>query len=172
MNFGDYVSIEQNRYGAENEHYTHKVVTKLESNAWVDVPVTGSTEETLHDKMEWVVSCICCGPCETKVLKYRIKDVTLLPSPPSEPAEVCGDDPCIYCRSWVKGACTNDGCWSALADRGERPFFTGLPLRVKGEGQLWINKCILNQYCRFSRKPLFTRKVKLYLFRKSISTSC
>jgi len=76
LSFGDYVLIEQKRYGAENEMYLHKVIGTSESNSWVDVPVQ-STTETLHKvkELEPVVSCICCGVCETKVRKYRIKDV-------------------------------------------------------------------------------------------------
>jgi hypothetical protein len=73
--FGDYVEIEQKRYGSKNEMYLHKVINTSSSNAWVDVPVQSPTKETLHEKMMPVVSCICCGVCETEVLKYRIKDV-------------------------------------------------------------------------------------------------
>jgi len=72
--FGDYCIIEQNRFGAENEHYVHKVIGMSKSNAWVDVPVVGSAVEVLHDTMEWVVSCICCGVQETTVLKYKLSD--------------------------------------------------------------------------------------------------
>jgi hypothetical protein len=73
--FGDYVEIEQERYQSENEMYLHKVIGTSLSNAWVDVPVQCSATEVLHEEMAPVVSCICCGVCETKVLKYRIEDV-------------------------------------------------------------------------------------------------
>jgi hypothetical protein len=73
--FGDYVEIEQKRHGAENEMYLHKVINTSSSNAWVDVPVQSPAKETLHGKMMPVASCICCGVCETEVLKYRIKDI-------------------------------------------------------------------------------------------------
>jgi hypothetical protein len=75
LSFGDYVEIEQKRYGIENEMYLHKVIGTSESNAWVDVPVQTPAKETLHKEIEPVVSCICCGVCETEVLKYRIRDV-------------------------------------------------------------------------------------------------
>jgi hypothetical protein len=75
LSFGDYVEIEQKRYGCENEMYLHKVIGTLESNAWVDVPVQTPAKETLHKEFEPVVNCICCGVSETRVLKYRIKDV-------------------------------------------------------------------------------------------------
>jgi hypothetical protein len=75
LSFGGYVKIEQKRYGVENEMYLHKVIGASESNAWVDVPVQTPAKEILHNKLEPVVSCICCGVCETEVLRYRIKDV-------------------------------------------------------------------------------------------------
>ena len=75
LSFGDYVVIEQKRYRAENEMYVHKVIGTSESNAWVDVPVQSPATETLHKEIMPVVSCICCGVCETEVRKYLIKDV-------------------------------------------------------------------------------------------------
>lgn len=75
LKFGDYCTIEQHRYGCDNEHYIHKVIGTSRSNKWVDVPVMHNATETLHDHMEDVVSCICCGVCETEVLKYRLSDV-------------------------------------------------------------------------------------------------
>ena len=76
--FGDYVEIEQKRYGVENEMYLHKVICSSNSNAWVDVPVQGNATETLHKEMEPVVRCICCGVCEDEVRRYRIKDIVLV----------------------------------------------------------------------------------------------
>jgi hypothetical protein len=73
--FGDYCTIEQHRYGCKNEHYAHKVIGTLKSNAWVDVPVTGFAEEVLHDEMEDVVACVCCGVDERRILRYRLSDV-------------------------------------------------------------------------------------------------
>lgn len=75
LSFGDYCTIEQNRFGCDNEHYIHKVITTLRSNTWVDVPVMKKATETLHDHMEDVVSCICCGVRETEVLQYKVSDV-------------------------------------------------------------------------------------------------
>lgn len=79
LDFGDYCSIEQKRHGAPNEKYTHKVINRLHSNTWVDVPVQSPATEVLHKcaagLLEEVVSCICCGIEEKTVLKYRVKDV-------------------------------------------------------------------------------------------------
>jgi hypothetical protein len=71
IDFGDYVMIEQFRYGVPNEMYIHKVIGALKSNAWVDVPVKLGSEEKLHNKMEKVLNVICCGVDETKVFRVR-----------------------------------------------------------------------------------------------------
>ena len=52
LDFGDYCYIEQRRFGGPNENYLHKVIGRLESNAWVDVPVFWTREEVRHDSME------------------------------------------------------------------------------------------------------------------------
>lgn len=73
--FGDYAIIEQKRHGVPNEMFVHKVVGQLRSNTWVDVPVQSPATETMHDEMEDVCLCICCGVDETEVRKYRVKDM-------------------------------------------------------------------------------------------------
>jgi len=73
IDFGDYVEIEQHRYGAPNEMYLHKVVGAFRSNAWIDAPVYWNSEPTLHDEMETVLNVICCGVDETKVIRVAEK---------------------------------------------------------------------------------------------------
>ncbi|MDU1379749.1 MAG: hypothetical protein E6944_23995 [Klebsiella michiganensis] len=73
--FGDYAIIEQKRHGAPNEMFVHKVIDQLRSNTWVDVPVQSPATETMHDEMEDVCLCICCGIDETEVRRYRVKDM-------------------------------------------------------------------------------------------------
>jgi hypothetical protein len=75
IGFGSYVTVEQKRYGCDNEQYLHKVINRLKSNMWVEVPVQSPAKEVMHNYMEEVVSLICCGVSETEVLKFRIKDV-------------------------------------------------------------------------------------------------
>jgi hypothetical protein len=75
LRFGDYARIEQKRHGCDNEIYLHKVIRKLESNSYVDVPVQSPAKEVLHDEVVEVYSCICCGVDETEVLKYKATDV-------------------------------------------------------------------------------------------------
>jgi len=76
LKFGDYVFIEMERHNIANEHYLHKVIRQSFSDVYVDVPAR-SQEEVIHDSAVPVVSCICCGVNETKVLKFRVDDVTL-----------------------------------------------------------------------------------------------
>ena len=73
--FGDYAIIEQKRHGVPNDMFVHKVIDQLRSNTWVDVPVQSPATETMHDEMEDVCLCICCGVDETEVRKYRVKDM-------------------------------------------------------------------------------------------------
>ncbi|VDA37303.1 hypothetical protein BANRA_03888 [Klebsiella quasipneumoniae] len=73
--FGDYAIIEQKRHGVPNEMFVHKVIDQIRSNTWVDVPVQSPATETMHDEMEDVCLCICCGVDETEVRKYRVKDM-------------------------------------------------------------------------------------------------
>lgn len=80
-NFGDYVMIAQKRYGVANEMYLHKVIGRLKSNSYVEVPVQTPSTETLHNKIQEVVACICCGVSEREVRNYLLSDVTLVPAP-------------------------------------------------------------------------------------------
>ena len=75
MKFGDYVEIEQKRYGVKNEMYTCKVIGCLKSNTYVDVPVKSPEVETIHPEVVDVVACITCGIIEEDVLNYRISDI-------------------------------------------------------------------------------------------------
>lgn len=75
MDFGDYVEIEQKRYGCDNEMYKHKVIGTMRSNAYVPVPVQVPAKEINFADIVGVVSCICCGVDEKHALKYKITDV-------------------------------------------------------------------------------------------------
>jgi hypothetical protein len=85
MDFGDYCLIEQKRYSVPNEMYVHKVIGRLESSAWVDVPVDaadGGCTERNHDEVVPVVAAICCGVSEREVRRYRVSDC--IPRPTHE----------------------------------------------------------------------------------------
>ncbi len=79
LDFGDYVDIMQKRHGCEDELFVHKVIGKLHSNGYVDVPVQSPATETLHKEVVDVVACICCGVDERNVRRYRLDDVAVAP---------------------------------------------------------------------------------------------
>lgn len=87
MIFGDYCHIEQKRHGAPNEMYQHKVIGRLRSNTWVDVPVQSPATETMHGYITDVIACICCGVQEREVRYYRAGDCRPTPETPVEPVE-------------------------------------------------------------------------------------
>ena len=73
IDFGDYVEIEMNRYGAKNEFYLHKVVGAFRSNSWIDAPLHWDSEPQTHRSMETVLNVIQCGIDETKVIRVAEK---------------------------------------------------------------------------------------------------
>lgn len=75
IDFGDYISVEQKRYGTDNEKYSHKVIEVTNSNCWVDVPVESPATESRHGIVSKVIRCVCCGVDETEVLRFRYEDV-------------------------------------------------------------------------------------------------
>lgn len=77
IDFGDFVCIEQKRYGGDNVVYLYKVVARLHSNAYVDVPVKSPAKEIVHNKCDVILSCVQCGPYEKEILNYREFDVFL-----------------------------------------------------------------------------------------------
>lgn len=78
MQFGDFVTIEQLRHGADNEFYQHKVIGVFQSNIFVDVPVKIPRTETLHKEMVDVAACVCCGVDEREILNYPITKITIV----------------------------------------------------------------------------------------------
>lgn len=78
--FGDYVLIEQKRFGMQNKMFLYKVIRSFESNSYVEVPVDYSKngeKEIIHGSIVPVCSAICCGVDETEVRKFRIDDVVV-----------------------------------------------------------------------------------------------
>jgi hypothetical protein len=106
MNFGDYCYIEQKRHGAPNEMYHHKVIGRLQSTAWVDVPVQSPASETNHGEMVDVIACVCCGVSERNVLRYRTIDCRPAQETPvddicpttGQPHRMPKGQVCLYCH--------------------------------------------------------------------------
>lgn len=85
IDFGDYVLIEQKRYGVPNEMFQFKVVGSYQSNAYRDVPMDGvDRDKKWHPHVVDVLNVICCGIDETKVDTVRKADVRLIKSRHSE----------------------------------------------------------------------------------------
>lgn len=76
LDFGDYCSIEQKRYGTDNEIYKYKVIGGGNANYYRAVPVDGCEPHNSHGDMCEVVKVICCGVCEEKVETFRLQDVS------------------------------------------------------------------------------------------------
>lgn len=74
LDFGDYCTIKQKRHGAENVHYVYKVIGRLSSNSYVDVPVQTPEENVKHSEVVPVLRCICCGVWEETVSRFRVED--------------------------------------------------------------------------------------------------
>lgn len=73
--FGDYVMIEQKRFGVPNEMFMHKVIGRLGSNMYFDIPAATHLGMKHAGEVVDVVRVICCGIDETKVLTFRVEDV-------------------------------------------------------------------------------------------------
>lgn len=134
--FGDYAIIEQKRHGVPNEMFVYKVIGQLRSNTWVDVPVQSPATETLHEEMDDVCWCICCGVDETKVRAYRVKDMqrsnlspnggeaTALALTLEKSREASGCPAGVDLQDWVKQlAAENVALKSAITDHSHSVHF-------------------------------------------------
>lgn len=74
--FGEYVEIEQKRYGVPNVMFTYKVIGNLRSNTYRTVPVDAQNRKPVMGEMTDVIRAICCGVCEDRVEKFRACDVS------------------------------------------------------------------------------------------------
>jgi hypothetical protein len=81
IDFGDYVEIEQKRYGRDNEMFMYKVVAGgLRCNYWTPVPVDANNRGPERGEMADAVRAIRCGVCEDTVEIFRLQDVSHLNS--------------------------------------------------------------------------------------------
>ncbi|RQW19864.1 hypothetical protein EH196_06880 [Bacillus sp. C1-1] len=78
IDFGDYVTIEQKRYGVPNEWYLHKVISSFKSNVWVETPIDSKIKEKGHNEVKEVLNVVCCGVDETKVFRVLREDCVLI----------------------------------------------------------------------------------------------
>lgn len=83
--FGDYVTIEQKRFGAPNEFWDYKVIGRLVSNTWTDVPVSPE-REVRHDACEPIILAVADNLIQEDVRRFRVSDVKLRAKPEALPA--------------------------------------------------------------------------------------
>lgn len=77
--FGCYCYIEQKCYIGKNEKHVYKVIGRLRSNVYSDVPVDANNFKPYkHDEIVDIVNVIHCGVCEDRVERYRLSDVQLV----------------------------------------------------------------------------------------------
>ena len=80
--FGRYVRIQTDYSKAM---HTYKVVARVDSNYYCDVPVLVSIEPTIHAKCVPVLKVIHCGIDESKIERVALSDCELIPTVDAEP---------------------------------------------------------------------------------------
>ena len=75
LDFGDYCSVEQKRYGAKNEHYCFKVIGRLSSNTYIRVPVDDNDDKRIHEGMADVLECVNSAVGRHEIVRFRECDV-------------------------------------------------------------------------------------------------
>jgi hypothetical protein len=76
IDFGDYVEIEQKRYGVPNENFIFKVVGCISSNCFMEVPMQAGVRGNgvPHKHMEHVLRVVQCGIDEEHVVRVKMSD--------------------------------------------------------------------------------------------------
>lgn len=78
--FGNHCEIEMKFYGKEgNKKHLFKVIGKVRSNYYYDVPLNKHTKPAyIHDELIEVVNVIECGIDESEVIRVPLKDIELI----------------------------------------------------------------------------------------------
>jgi len=78
IDFGDKVKIEMKRHGVPNEFFVHKVIGRIKSNSFVNVPIQSPATEVLHSgEIVSVLTVVQEGIHERNVFAVRESDVSL-----------------------------------------------------------------------------------------------
>jgi len=75
LDFGDYCTIEQKRFGVPNEQYSYKVIGRSITNYYRPVPVEAGSSKKVKGPMMEAVKVIQCGVIEEEVETFRLVDV-------------------------------------------------------------------------------------------------
>lgn len=76
--FGRYCKIPT---GYSREMHTYKIVCRIESNAYCDMPLYSRSEKKWHKEIVPVLLVIHCGVCEEEVQRVAESDCEILPIP-------------------------------------------------------------------------------------------
>lgn len=104
--FGTYVKIPT---GASGDMHIYKVIGRIESNGYCDVPIMGKMKETLHSKIVPILNVIHCGVSEDTVIRVALSDCEIV-YPPNDPLTISElremiDKNIAYCiplNEWIK----------------------------------------------------------------------
>lgn len=78
--YGGYAIIKTDFVGSP---HLYKIVNKIDTNSYCDIPICNSSEPRIHKKMEPVLNVIHCGIDETKVVRVATKDCDKIIPPTS-----------------------------------------------------------------------------------------
>lgn len=76
--FGAYVKIQT---GASREMHVYKVIGRIGSNGYCDVPIMGCDKPILHSEIVPVLNVVHCGVCEDAVIRVALSDCEIVPLP-------------------------------------------------------------------------------------------
>ena len=79
--FGRYCRIPT---GTGGDMHIYKIVSRIDSNGYCDVPLTSTSEKTLHNQIVPVLLVIHCGIDESKVRRVALSDCEIVPADVAE----------------------------------------------------------------------------------------
>ena len=79
--FGRYCRIPTDTSG---DMHVYKIVSRIDSNGYCDVPLTAQSTKTLHNQIVPVLLVIHCGVDESKVQRVALSDCEIIPADVAE----------------------------------------------------------------------------------------
>ena len=90
--FGRYCRIPT---GTSGDMHTYKIVSRIDSNGYCDVPLTAQSTKTLHKQIVPVLLVIHCGVDESEVQRVALSDCEIIPADVAE----------VKHRKWIYHEC-------------------------------------------------------------------
>ena len=131
--------------------HVYKIVSRIESNGYCDVPLTSTSKQTLHNQIVPVLLVIHCGVDESKVQRVALSDCEIIPAAdvalvqewisvddrlPEEKVNCIVHYKHAYCDNddyWAIGICFYDGEKFQINSAYKVTHWMPLPERPKGE---------------------------------------